>query len=348
MSPRPNRRPLPDVAPYCVRISDPGDIAAGIPQLLGFHPRESVVLIGLGGPRHRIGLTVRVDIPPLCAAADLTRTLARTLTGSVLSGRPDAVVVAVVSEAPDEPGSGGADLPHRALLRELTLSLTDVGLPLRQALLVRNGRWWSYDCADACCRPGAGTALPGGVTALEAASVASGIVVETSRQSLELRIRRDPARGAALDDCLRAVGDWAAVAEAVGLCAPGPATAGVRLPDPLLVRVVAALQDLELRDRALGLALGEEAAAAQALWTECTRRAPEPLDAAPATLLAVSAWLQGDGAMANIALDRALTSDPGYRLAGLLAPALEACLHPAELRRLIRDSTRPVPESSRP
>jgi hypothetical protein len=107
----------------------------------------------------------------------------------------------------------------------------------------------------------------------------------------------------------------------------------------LVARVLGALQDPAVRDRALGLSLGDDAPAAETLWTECTRRAPEPLDAPPATLLAVSAWLRGDGAMANIALARALDSDPGYRLATLLHPALAACLPPAELRALIAAST---------
>ena len=98
-----------------------------------------------------------------------------------------------------------------------------------------------------------------------------------------------------------------------------------------------ALSDVRVRDRALGLALGDDAAAAETLWTECTRRAPAPLDAAPATLLAVSAWLRGDGAMANIALDRALTSRPGYTLAGLLAQGLTACLPPEDLRTMVRE-----------
>jgi hypothetical protein len=99
--------------------------------------------------------------------------------------------------------------------------------------------------------------------------------------------------------------------------------------------VVWALRDTRVRDRALGLALGEDAAAAEALWTECTRRAPAPLDAAPATLLAVSVWLRGDGAMANVALDRALDSDPAYSLAQLLRRGLDACLPPGDLRDLV-------------
>ena len=96
---------------------------------------------------------------------------------------------------------------------------------------------------------------------------------------------------------------------------------------------------IRVRDRALTLALGEDAPAAEQLWTECTRRAPAPLDAAPATLLAVGAWLRGDGAMANVALERALDSRPTYTLARLLADGLAACLPPAELRAMLASVT---------
>ena len=50
---------------YEVRISDPGEVAAALPHLLGFRPEESVVVVGLGGPSGgRVGLTVRADLPP--------------------------------------------------------------------------------------------------------------------------------------------------------------------------------------------------------------------------------------------------------------------------------------------
>ena len=94
----------------------------------------------------------------------------------------------------------------------------------------------------------------------------------------------------------------------------------------------------------MGLTLGTDADAAENLWSECTRRAPAPLDTPPATLLAVSAWLRGDGAMANVALERALSSDPGYRLAGLLASALAECVTPTEIRALIASAVEALPE----
>jgi hypothetical protein len=343
-----------------VRISDTGELAAALPHLLGFRPSESVVLIGLGGRSgNRVGLTVRADIPPPEHAADLARFLVRR----VRSDKPRAVVVALVSEAPDEAAGPlavfrpEAGLPHRPLLHELTAALTAAALPVRDALLVRAGRWWSYDCPEPCCAPGGGTPLPRGVTALEAASVVSGTVVENSREDLERRIDDPVGRAGTREACVRtasmrwaqaaergwdAVADdaWAAVEEALAACGPGGAER-TRLDDDLVARVVWGLRDIAVRDRALELALTAEPSALEELWTECTRRAPEPLDAAPATLLAVSAWLRGDGAMANVALERALDSDPDHSLARLLAEALARCLSPSDLRAMIAGASGP-------
>jgi hypothetical protein len=54
--------------------------------------------------------------------------------------------------------------------------------------------------------------------------------------------------------------------------------------------------------------------------------------------------------MAGVALDRALASDPGCRLAGLLAEGLRAFLPPEELRRWIgaaADGVQPAGEPRR-
>ncbi|MCW2742588.1 MAG: uncharacterized protein JWR45_3010, partial [Blastococcus sp.] len=131
---------------------------------------------------------------------------------------------------------------------------------------------------------------------------------------------------------------WAAVLAAVEAAEPGSVQ---RLSDRHVARLAWALRDIDLRDRALALALGRSAAAAEVLWTELTRRAPAPLDAAPATLLAVTAWVRGDGALANVALERALASEPSYTFAALLRSALDACMRPAEVRRLIRETCGP-------
>lgn len=343
MDARADRHPDPS-APYRVSLAAPGDLAAAVPQLLGFRPQESVVLVSLNGPRGvRVGLTVRADIPPPEHAAALAGVLSR----SVRTDRPAGVVLVVVSEDADT-GEGESDLPHRPLVRELTVALFRDRVPVRDALLVRGGRWWSYDCPSACCRPESGTPLPEGISELAVATVAAGAVVADSRAALAARIApRDGAARSAMAAVARRVAaeaaarvltvgldavseeSWAAVHAGLAHC-----RAGTALSDAAVARILWGLRDITVRDRALQLALDDDAAV-QSLWTECTRRAPRRYVPAPAALLAVGAWLRGDGAMAGVALDRALAADRGYRFARLLSQALTACLSPAELRALI-------------
>ncbi|WNV74015.1 DUF4192 domain-containing protein [Geodermatophilus sp. DSM 44513] len=346
---------MDDPTPPLVRLSEPADVLSALPYLIGFHPQESVVVVALGGDTgNRVCLTARADLPDRATSPEVARDLARR----VATEDPAGVVVAVVTASPDEHdrrpgGDPRAGLPHRGVVHDVVAALADEGIPVRDALLLRGGRWWSYDCPEPCCVPGAGTALPGGVPALAAASVAAGQVVARDRGELEGRIAPvDGAARAAMeavtwrlvdrrahaareDPDAEARRSWDALLAALRRCGPG----GSRLPDRQVAGVLWALADVRVRDRALGLALGEDAPAAELLWTECTRRAPAPLDAAPATLLAVSAWLRGDGAMAGVALQRALDSRPTYRLAQLLAEGLAACLPPRELRTLVTTVT---------
>jgi hypothetical protein len=350
-----------------VRLSEPGEIAAALPHLIGFRPRESLVVVGLRrGRTRRFGLTARIDVPP----AEHRAAMVGGLVHALMTDRPAAVVLAVVSEADDDLADdrwpGGADrrptLPHRDLVHEAVLAFAGRSVPVQEALLVRRGRWWSYDCPRACCAPTAGTPLPGGTSALAAASALNGQVLAEDRAELARRIApvgflAAAGMSRACDevglDVARSTAErgwqdvaeesWAEVDQALLRTAPGSVGA---LSDSEVARIAWALRDIGVRDRALPLALGRHAAAAEGLWAEVTRRAPPPLDAAPATLLAVSAWLRGDGAMANVALERALHSDPGYTFAGLLRTALDRCMPPAELRRLIADTADPFDAAS--
>src|SRR5207302_9893872 len=65
------------------------------------------------------------------------------------------------------------------------------------------------------------------------------------------------------------------------------------------------------------------------LWADLIRRAQPGYAAAPACLLAVTAWQAGEGALANIALDRALADTPGYSMALLLRDLLDAGAPPS-------------------
>lgn len=328
---------------------DPEEIASALPYLLGFRPQESVVLVALGGDGGaEIRLTLRADLPPPGADGALAGALADDLARRIVRDGSAAAIVAVVSEDGDLlDAPGGADLPHRDLVHALVLGLDAAGVAVREALLVRGGRWWSFDCSHPCCAPGAGTPLEERVSTLAAASVAEGQVVAENREALAARLAptrddRGEVLAAVLEvgqECasrLREIGrgrlaeeSWAAVTDAVARLGPGSRS---RISDAAAARVAWGLRDVVVRDRAVELVLGDEARAAEQLWLECVRRMPPPLDVAPATLLALSTWLRGDGATAGLALQRARDGDPDYQLAALLEDALDAGVPPTQLR----------------
>jgi uncharacterized protein DUF4192 len=97
-------------------------------------------------------------------------------------------------------------------------------------------------------------------------------------------------------------------------------------------RLLTGLADVGARDRCCQWTSGEHGSAAASLWTELVRLSPPSYAAAPATLLAYVAWQQGFGALANIAVQRALADNPDYSLARLIDQALADGLDPVQCR----------------
>ena len=90
-----------------------------------------------------------------------------------------------------------------------------------------------------------------------------------------------------------------------------------------------ALTSLWVRDDAWARMDPGHARAHQRLWADLTRHAQPGYVAAPASLLAFTAWQNGNGALANLALDRALADTPGYSMAQLLRDAIDAGAPPS-------------------
>ncbi|MCO5993789.1 DUF4192 domain-containing protein [Actinoallomurus rhizosphaericola] len=78
------------------------------------------------------------------------------------------------------------------------------------------------------------------------------------------------------------------------------------------------LVNLRVRDEAWVRIDDGEIGAHIRLWRDVVRRVAEPYLPGPACLLAFAAWRAGEGALANLALDRALAADPHYSMARLL------------------------------
>jgi hypothetical protein len=97
-------------------------------------------------------------------------------------------------------------------------------------------------------------------------------------------------------------------------------------------RLALALEDIRVRDDAWARMDPEHRRAHLRLWTDLTTLARPGYAAPPAALLAFTAWQDGNGALANVALDRALAEDPGYSMAKLLRDALDGGAPPSMAR----------------
>ncbi|HVB27666.1 MAG TPA: DUF4192 family protein, partial [Mycobacteriales bacterium] len=159
------------------------------------------------------------------------------------------------------------------------------------------------------------------------------VAAGTAQRSIARRLAARRAAGAPA----RGLGEEtdAFMVEALTRCADPHAV----IDDVTADQVLVGLTDVAVRDALILCAVlsGAEALVIR-LAAALTRRAAPGFVAAPASVLAAAAYLVGDGALANVALDRALADDPGYPLAGLLGRALALALPPDRLRGLLTGS----------
>jgi hypothetical protein len=115
-----------------VRLSSPAGILAVVPHLLGFHPALSLVVVGASGPRQRIELGFRYDLPDPPDAA-VTRQIAGHATG-VLAHREITTVIGIGY------GPGRLVTP---VMDGFAATARRGGLEVRELLRVQDGRYWS-------------------------------------------------------------------------------------------------------------------------------------------------------------------------------------------------------------
>lgn len=328
----------PDTArPAPLRLREPGDLVAAVPVMLGFHPRDSLVLVATGGPSgHTLGLTLRVDLPP----PEHDGAVARAVVRSLIADRPVGAAVIVIG------GRRGADPRARRLVDRVVQRLESRGVDIHTVIAASStaaGAAWH--CYDPCgCR---GEVPDPDATPMAAAAVAGGQVVFAERADLErLVLPADAERIRRRERLLvRSGGDLSA------FCAPETPAEGrssgiaivdaaleatdagrLNLDDAQVVALATALSAPLVRDTAMLRCTGDRGPAAEHLWAALCRETPDPEAADPAALLAVSALLRGDGALANVALDRAERAWPGHRLTGLLRSVADAGVRPSRFR----------------
>src|SRR5947209_320763 len=168
----PQSSPIPDR----VALDDINDLANAVPYMLGFYPSDSLVVIALCGPRDRLSFTMRLDLPD---PDDYDQIAAMTAI-RMRHAQADAVMLFVYADASERE----CGLPERDLVETIQAALA---MPVREALLIDDGRTWSYLCNDELCCPPEGQPMrpdAPGVIALAAANALHGNVVLRDRDAL--------------------------------------------------------------------------------------------------------------------------------------------------------------------
>ncbi len=318
--------PIQTPAPARLRVSDPGDLLALVPYLLGFHPTESVVTVFIRSGR--VLLTARVDLPPPGHADQLVAELQR------VAGQHQVAEVLVIVYSADR--SFG-----RAFLDQMVERLVDV--PLSAALFVDGDRWFSTLCSASCC-PDEGRPYEVQTHRLAAEAVYAGLAVRSDRAELQSLVT-GPAPGAAERlarlaaavepdlECL--TGQQAA--RLVGSTVDAVVLEGAQLDEAARLRLALLVTDLPLRDLAWASITRDNARAQLQLWADVVAVAPAPLASAPLCLLGLAAWVSGDGALQNCCAARIEREDPDYSLGGLLAEISARALPPTVWDELVAD-----------
>jgi Domain of unknown function (DUF4192) len=317
-----------------VKASSPGEVITFVPYQLGFQPEHSLVLVALTSARGRLGPTLRVDLPDPVDYQVTTDHLVQVLRHHRLRR-----VIAIAFSPADPVVDGFVD--------QLGTALSRAEIELADAWRADGRRWFSYLCKNPACCPPEGVAYGQRVGPAEAEAVLAGVVALPDREALCDSIGRQPDPNHVMSPATaaavvawadRPTGDpehqaWLG-REMDGIVEFVTAFCGRRrlLDEVECARLSVAIQDVMVRDAAWALMSRDGIDSHVDLWTQVTRWAVDGFVAAPASLLGFASWIQGSGALARCAAERALADDPGYSMAHLLEESLDRCVPPSAWR----------------
>ena len=322
-----------------VRVADLGDLLAGLPVLFGFRPTDSLVAICLEEPGGRVGFRLRVDLPP----PELCGQVADHLLGVLRRNAAEVVLVVACSDQPSD-----ADPMVTAMVDRLRSADVEV----RDAVRCDGRRYWSYTCGDPRCCPPGGRDYDEASARLVAEAVLAGMELLPDRAALAARVgpvggalleRMEDATIAAASEMLAALGDreLATMQSDRQLLETG-ARCVTEIVDRRLVDASEEPTDEEaarlslwcslpvVRDTVCASIDTDSAAGHLRIWSSVARRVVPPYELPVLGLAGLSAWLNGDGALAWCAIERADTIDPDDSLTGLLRELLVQATPPSD------------------
>ena len=281
-------------------LSSPPAIAAALPHLLGFHPRESLVCLWLR--EQEVLVVQRADLP---AGGDLAE-YARAYLAPAASIGADDVVMVCVTKRPSIGESIIAEVARQSMV------------PVRARLVVDGSRvramdgagGWQWVSADARQRA-------------EWELVSASRPVRSSRSDVVAEVQFDPQLA------------WTLPSDDAPMLAPH-ALEFLASGNFRAAKRSRMLRDLALTVQGRDLIVWWSARSTLTLRREVLAALLTGLRATPpgesahlACAAAAVAWMVGDGVRANVALDRCLQEEPEHLFATLVERAMCAAIPPA-------------------
>ncbi|MEO6790474.1 MAG: DUF4192 domain-containing protein [Ornithinibacter sp.] len=224
-----------------ITLRGPGDVLAVLPYQLGYHPRDSVVVVSLR--EKQIALVLRCDLPP----DEHVAMVSASLVGPVVRERADSVLVL-----------GFEEVEHASI--PLALAVVDdlerQGVEVLDVQVVRGGRRYSPICARPCCPP-EGEPVPGPQDVPAVAEfVLQGRSPLPDRRQVDDLVEAQPALVLGVAEALarrasrpgRVTDRRRRSASAWGVLLSVPGQPGERLVPRVLADLVAGLADVPWRD----------------------------------------------------------------------------------------------------
>jgi len=314
------------------------DLITAVPFLIGFKPADSLVLISTRSGE--IGMAMRIDIPLTISTEEIEMLVQHFR-------REQAQAALLVAYMPPERSDG--DL----LLITIGAALMRDGISIQESIVVADGRYRSIICRDHSCCPPDGLSLPN---------------IEESQYAIEHVVAGIPMPYEDISELIGSVSsttgsdgpEWSAEVELFAidenlddenelgaLRRDGVETMRLLLDEfrlgrgptdrSLCARMIGRMSDVQVRDFALGIHTEDTYDLYFAMWRELLRMAPSGFIAPVACVVAAMAYENGDGALAQKAVDRAIEDGESYPLAALLRRVFNAGWPPHSFAQMRTD-----------
>lgn len=294
-----------------------GETLSELIESFGFYPENSLIIRWL--KRDEVILTQRCDIAAFVSPEGLSQSDLDIYLepGQTYNAEKAVIVVCLDNLNPRI---------HHAV-DEVEASMVHARISVAQVFVVVGQRIFSRDCFDDCQPHFA--PIDTGISRFDreeqCASNSSQLIDATEFPELpdpERLISWRARESQFVRDLMRRAGDPVVVAE--------------------LARLIVALGDIRVRDSILwDMANGVfDRRLLAKLLTELLPKLDTERGAPIATTAAICWWLNGNGAMANLCINRAVTDAPGYSLAIMVRAALEHALPPGFWLESVNELTR--------